>query len=171
MGAYTTDQIKALKLERSGDPLARGYAAMNNQQFADSMNAPGRPDASVSVADFREYMLANKLGGVSLLGRVHLAAAGAVASTVLGNILTEEAKGEASALLSVVGGDGFFNAGSTIDVQSSGLTAVLEGLRSTGVINAPHKQGLLALGDNRKSRADELGLPRVNLAAAERAGR
>lgn len=39
MASYTNKQIVALGVERTNDPLSRGYAGMADQQFSDSMNA------------------------------------------------------------------------------------------------------------------------------------
>lgn len=132
----------ALASELSVDPLVRGYAAMTDQQAADSLNVVDRP-ASVPKSDLLRYVVENaKWKGIADLAASPTSPYAAAA---------------ASAVRAFEPGD--FDA---IDLSRPAVVALIDALVAGGALVAADKTAILAMAENRRSRAAELGLSFVH---------
>jgi hypothetical protein len=134
-----------LKAELLTDPLALGYAAMTDQQCADSLNAPTRVRVEPLVPLAALAIWAAKSGVRAKIDR----AAGDGTSPVQSVCL---------ALLDMLAG----LSGPPLDLGNPDNLAMVNGLVAAGVMTAGDKAGLLALQDVPTSRALELagwGIP------------
>lgn len=137
--------LAALKTELTTDPLGRGYAGMTDVQAADSLNAVNRP-VEVPAHDVIRYLaLVDKWGTIASDAR-H------------GNITAAKQ----TWCVNFVEILAIFN---DFDLQDasvlSAVTARLDEGIGHGYIDASDKATILALGDNKQSRAQELGIGRV----------
>lgn len=126
------------------DELATSaYDNMTNDEVTVALNAPSRPIA-VPASDVRRYLLlANRWPAISL------------AASGLGTY-SDSARLAAIAIVDAL--DNF----SDFDLQDAQVAAAVDArlsdLLAEGFIDAANKSTILALGNNRQSRARELGL-------------
>ena len=133
-----------LSIELATDPLTRGYSGMTDAAVVDSLYTKNRP-GPVPAKDVRRYLL--------LAGKwpmiVDTAAQDGTATTRVACI---------NIIDSLANFDDF-------DLEDSGVLAVvtagLDALVTATLIDEAHKTAILAMGNNRQSRAQELNLGRV----------
>jgi len=122
--------------ELRDDPLARGYAGMTDKQAADDINTVYRP-APISHTLVREYLLRN-----GLFSTIEIKTRGVATD--------KDASIDLLAWVDPI-------ASSSIDFQDNkGIVVSIAALVGFGVLTATQQTELLALGDNRISRAQEL---------------
>lgn len=137
-----------LSAEISTDPLERGYAAMSDQQVADSLNTADREVADPTQYTVREYF--RRYG----LDEAMVAAIKAAAPTV-GEIVTD------------FGGDG------GLDFSTDLTRTAIDQLQVGAVLTETQAANLKALGRQAVSRATELGIVAVtdgHVGSARQAG-
>jgi len=171
----------ALKAEIDSDPLGRGYAGMTDRQVADDLNTfyrEGTPDPGAMF----QYLAENKAkDGVAatattILGRMQRLsrATGADIGTKFfqddGNAgqsadLTMEAADSGRALFLIAEQDrlqGFVG-------NTNRLNNMLNDVRLAGCLKAADRDAILAMSQNKQSRAGELGIGRATEGAVQRA--
>ncbi len=133
-------RLAALKTEIDTDPLARGYAAMTDEQVAANMNAIDRPIPIPAIDAKRYLQLQGKWGAISDDSRNSVVEATRRACLTLVDALADFAEFD------------------MIDASvSAAVNGALDALVSTGHILATDKTAILALGDDRQSRGVEVG--------------
>lgn len=141
--------IAKLKDELTNDPLGVGYAGMNAQQVAESMNATSRPTAlSLDMVDLFEAV------GPEIAGRMS-ASLKAMAQSLS---LYEDFRAMAQN-------------GRAIDVNNAMTHLVLDGMAADpGVpLTVADATAIKALSHNKRSRASELGLGEVKVGHVQQA--
>lgn len=138
--------MPALSDELSNDPLSRGYSGMTDAEAAASLHMVNRPGA-VPAKDVRRYLLlAGKWPG--LVDAAANDSTGSVRQIAV-NIVDTLANFE------------------DFDLQDStvlaAVTAGLDGAIAAGLMETANKTAILAMENNRQSRAAELGIPQTNL--------
>lgn len=135
-----------LRNELLTDPLGRGYAGMTDQQAADSLNTRNRPLDAVPAEEIARYILEEgKWPAVE-------DQATAVGAT------TQQKYAARSALAA------FRDARlPTLRVSRAKVGAMLDLLVSGGALNAADKAAIVALGQNRLTRGEEIGHGRVKV--------
>jgi len=142
--------MSVLATELASDPLVRGYSGMSDSAVTASLNVVDRP-AAVPAKDVRRYLLlAGKWPGIVDAAN-HDASASVRKAAV--NIVDTLANFE------------------DFDLQDAtvlaAVTAGLDGVIAEGLIEAAQKIVILAMENNRQSRAEELGLSPVKQGQVE----
>lgn len=136
--------MSVLSDEIANDPLGRGYAGMTNQEAADSLNAVDRP-APVPAKTVRKYLdLVGRWGGIARQRWDGPTAAARDAAFALHEALADYTDFDLQDPLAL-----------------AAITAQLDACIAAGLIDTEHKTAILALEDNQRSRAAELGIGRV----------
>ena len=170
--------LKKLAAELTGDPLGRNYAGMSDAAAAADLNAV-LYDAPANSSELLDYLMNTVHRRGTLYGRLVMVATHqqryngtdvAYAQLPLGATgnmrnVTGENMSDAATLLAAAEG-GRFDAG--VVMTSTAMSAVLDsvgaGARGCQVMDASHVAAIKALSsaaEKRQSRAQQLGLPKV----------
>lgn len=168
--------LVALKSELTQDPLGRNYAALGDEAAAVRINVIDRPFDGIS-APMLTYLAVNKnrtntgtdTVNTSMLGRLILAAGATIGTDPFGSgvLVTLDMKCSALALLEILRSDKL----QALPFQTNTLQQLLTDMISVGVMKVADKTAIIALSDNRQSRASELnlgGVPTTSDVAAAR---
>ena len=126
--------------EIANDPLERGYAAMSDEELANSLNTADRSKPDTTKYTLREYLRRYGLDGVE-----SMRAAVAAASPTAIEVLTDYGE----------------NGG--LDFSHENTVHAIGDLQTAGALTAEQAANWIALGVNTVSRATELGLPAVTV--------
>lgn len=135
----------ALLIELRDDPLDRGYAAMTDQQAADSLNAVDRVVLRSTFGSYRTLC--------GILSAVEYATLKAAVSTV-GHADQRVADMEQMLLIP---GDGSGQGGG-IDFGHPAVRGVIDAMAAATLITADLAVKLKTLGEHLSSRAEEIGI-------------
>ncbi len=141
-------RMSALSDEITLDPLARGYAGMTDSAAADSLNERNRPGPIESLLARRYLLLVGKWAPIADDASNHLVADNRRACRVLVDTL-----------------DAFETIDMADALVAGAVNAALDALVTLGYLTAGDKAALLALGDNLRTRAEEIGAGSVTAGA------
>jgi len=145
----------SLKSEITTDPLGRGYATMTDAAVATSLNAVDRP-GPVPAKD--------------VIKRLQLLGKWAEIERVASGLGTAAPDATINAALTIVSAVRTFEDFDLSDpAVMAAVNGALDALVTVGLITATDKATVLALQDNRQSRAQELGLRVVAASDVKRA--
>lgn len=153
--------MNALALELSGDPESIGYSVSPYDHVADvgKLNAKTRRAPIVPI-DVRRYLRV-----VGKMVEIEDAAVNSVSDST-----RKSAMNFVNALAEFDEGFGYNPAeAGTAGTVSKAISDALDALITTGLIDAANKTAVLALGENKRSRGQELGLGTVTVGQVMRA--
>ena len=133
------DEYQVLSNELATDPLGRGYAAMSDAQVASSLNAVNRPDR-VPIRDLLGYAVR-----ASIYSRLEDDASN----------VTSSSRGVSRKVMALLKHSAEFP---YLNLADPDVIASLNALETNGVITPTEKAAVLAMANNRRSRAQELGI-------------
>ena len=131
-----------LRDEVLGDPLARGYAGMTDEQVAASLNTKDR-----------QVVLPTLVTAKELMARMDPSVAAGILQKLEGESATNPV---VKWIMSFITGGG-----EGIDLGHVNTRAQIDALVSAGVLTATEGASLQALAERTVSRAEELGLPEI----------
>lgn len=166
--------LNVLRAEIALDPLPRGYSAMfDDQAVTDSLNALDRPAIAGSGALFN-YLARKQAKDIAaepenshILGRLRrVVDEGVIGSKTFdpgsgASVLTASGKDASYTLLKIAIADrlGSF----TESLNAAEFQTLLQDVVETGVMKPGDRTKIIALSENRQSRASEIGMPRVRV--------
>ncbi len=141
--------IAILAAELSDDPLGKQYSALSDAEAADVLNSPDRPGKkAVAASDVRMYVLLHGLWPAF--------------QSVAASSTNPIHKGTAITILQTLGAGSF----DTIRINrpdiATGVSGMLQTMVDAGAMTSQQRDEMMALGDTTISRAEELGLGRVD---------
>lgn len=156
--------MSVLSDELVNDPLTRGYAGMTDAEILASLHAVDRP-GKVPPSEILSYVQENTHSdGRPLHGKIMSLADGRDVPTPDAPITAAMCRD--AALIAIKRMETEINT----PVDMSKVSAMLDLLIVGGAIESADKTAILALADNRQSRAVELGIPKTNLGDVIAAG-
>lgn len=135
--------IQTLADEITNDPLTLGYSGMTDQEVANSLNGITRPDPLVPRADILKYLIQN----AKWKGLIESTTATAISAV---RAFQDQDFG-------------------TIDLGDSANDGMLDQLVTETTLTSADKTAIMALQNNKKSRAQELGFDCVKLIYVQQA--
>lgn len=137
--------LDILSAEITNDPLSRGYAGMTNAEVAASLNTRNR-GAAIPAKEVMKYFMLNGL----IWSKVKLLSMNEAADVTARMVAIQ-------AIDSLVSG-AFQDFDVTDPVVISGITAQLDVLIAAGCMTSDDKVAILAKANNKRTRAEEIGL-------------
>lgn len=172
------DNLQILSDEITNDPLGRGYAAMSDQEIADSLNTINR-DKAESVNELFSYLLTTRThtnqgtdttAGNStpsiIMGRlIHAAEQATLPADPFGAGSTPSDK-QISNTRELHSIKAFLHilqtsAETGVNYVNAEIQNILNDCINGGVFNTVNRDAIIAFSQNKQSRASELGLPTV----------
>lgn len=140
--------LAKLRAEIIEDPLGLGYADMSDSQVADHLNAPSVPARGVVPAsDVRSFVLLNGIWPA-------LSKAAQATDPVL--------QGTAETIIQTLAPNSFDTIRMNDEPVFTAVQNMLGVMVAAGVMTEAQRDQMIALGDTRISRAQELGLETVH---------
>jgi len=133
------DEYQVLSNELATDPLGRGYTTMTHAQIVDSLNGLTRPDR-VPIRDLLGYAVR-----ASIYSRLEDDASN----------VTSSSRGVSRKVMALLKHSAEFP---YLNLADPDVIASLNALETNGVITPTEKAAVLAMANNRRSRAQELGI-------------
>ena len=171
MAAFTDAQLAILQTEKDTDPLVRGYGAMSNAQLATSLSTADR-DAPANPSAIFEYMMVNEFRNGAIYGRVSLVAAilpdpttasmGNAPMGASGAAVAQDHRSVAAARALIRLSDD--ERGSlSVPLTETTISNLLGDLDTTRAecMSVAQKDAIIALSQNKQTRAAEIGLPSI----------
>ncbi len=164
--------IDTLKTELTDDPLARGYAGMDDQAAADDLNTAYR-DSATSVSAMLQYLIENRSRtnngtdtvASSMLGRLAVCADAAIAEDLFGSGTNaqQEHIHAAKMMLILVQSSQLESVNFAGTEFASMLNLLGSGPGNAKVWKQADSDALQALSQGIQTRATELGIGRVKV--------
>jgi len=164
-----TTIYETIKAEIDADPLTRGYSGMTDDQVADDMNlliydAPASPGALLDYLLSTEFRNGNLYGRINMIASLQPSSVGEFPTLPLGAseaqvAITGRQVAAAKAMTRLVSPEGDI-ASPLTDTEIDNLVIEL-GLTGAEAMGAANRSAILALSQNKQSRARVLGLPVV----------
>lgn len=145
--------MSVLSDELTNDPLTRGYAAMSDVEAAADLNLVNRPD-TVPAVEAMQVIVSNSLWA-TLRERAEI-------QTVAGTYDNPKMRAFVDAVLAIGGTNAPF------DMSDGEFWATItQACVTEGTLGAGARTAFLALADDRRSRAAELGITPVRVGQVE----